>query len=337
VSETAATAATTPQTPALTLSEARVEHPVRRRGRGGKSILVALDGVSLNVPRGQWVALLGPNGSGKSTMLRLAATLERPTSGHVRVLGADLESGSDLRNPRARLGVAFQEPALDPLLTIRENLRLALALVGLRGAEAGERIERVCEQVGVADRLDDRVERLSGGLARRADLARAIAHEPDLLLLDEPTTGLDVQARRDFLDLLSAICEQTRATILMSTHLVEEADAAERIVLLDRGRIVGEGEPDAMRREMGAHVLRAPGAARSLLEETDVRIIGEGETLIAAGQSAALERAAAALTRGAHAFSYAPPTLEDVFLARTGRAISEDAPPAEAPAQEPIA
>jgi ABC-2 type transport system ATP-binding protein len=292
---------------------------------------VALAGVSLRVEVGAWLALLGPNGSGKSTLLRVLATLERPESGDVRVLGEAVAgggaSGASLRRARAKLGVVFQSPGLDPLLTVRENLLCQGALHGLDRGESDRRAGSLAPELGVADRLDDRVGRLSGGLARRVDLARALLGEPELLLLDEPTAGLDHASRADFLDTLERRREAARAggrplTIVMTTHLMDEADHADRVALIDRGRIVAEGAPSELRAALGGSVLVAPPALEEELRTAGLAVsIVRGEA-VGSGDGPAVERAANALVRRGCAFRVGPPTLGDVYLARTGRRLS---------------
>jgi len=289
-------------------------YPARR----GAPAVRALDDLSLAIGPGEHVALLGPNGAGKSTLLRLLTGLDRPTAGEVRVLGSAPERARD------RLGVVFQRPSLDPVLTIRENLALAAALYGV--ASPRDRLEEVAEQLEIADRLGSRVGTLSGGLARRADLARALAPAPDLLILDEPTTGLDHAARASFLAALDARrAERPALAILMSTHLMDEARRATRVALLDRGRLVAEGSPDELRASVGAaRLLHAPREARAALERAGLEISQTPGGLTGAGDAAQLELAAGELLRAGVSFEVAPPTLGDVYLRLTGRALAPE-------------
>lgn len=294
---------------------------VYRGGRGAPS-RIALDGLTLHVPRGCWLALLGPNGAGKSTAVRILATLDAPDEGSVSILGLDpRRSASTIR---ARIGVAFQSSALDPLLTIRENLRIHAALYAMpdRDAAIGEALARA----SLADRADDRVRTLSGGLARRADLARALLTGPDLLLIDEPTAGLDHEARARFLDDLDGARAGRSRSIVMSTHLMDEAERADLVALLDRGRLVALDSPAALRAALGPSVLRTGPEAKETLRAAGVEASCIGELLIASPEPEPAARAAEALVRAHIPFTFAPPTLGDVYLERTGRPLDDAGP-----------
>ncbi len=299
-----------------------VERTYAHRG----SRRTALAGVSLSIRPGEFAALLGPNGSGKSTLMRLAATLDSPTRGTVSVLGHDPAS-SGRKNARAGLGVVFQAPALDSLLTVRENLELQGALAGLDAKEAAERAFTVAQLMGIADRFRERAGRLSGGLLRRADLARALVTRPSLLLLDEPTTGLDHDARASFLGLLDQMRRaHPQLAIVMTTHLMDEAERADRVLMLCEGRVVADDTPKALREGMGDRVMRVSHEHATHLDGAGLDVRSDSEGAIATGSSADVERACAALIeRGVHV-SVGPPTLGEVYSALAGSSQNGDRP-----------
>jgi ABC-2 type transport system ATP-binding protein len=285
---------------------------------------VALDHVSLEVAPGAFVALLGPNGGGKSTLFRICATLLRPTSGTAAVFGADVmrEAGA----ARRKLGVVFQSPALDVRLTVRENLLHHGRLYGLGGPALRAGIDDALGRVGLTDRASDYVLSLSGGLRRRAEIAKVLLTRPALLLLDEPTTGLDPGARRDLWRDLSAIRANSGATIVLTTHLLDEAAASDRVVILDRGRIVVDGAPEALTRSVGGDVIRLQVADAATLAARITERFGAATTVV--DDEVRVER------EGAHTFvaalvdafpgeirsvQFGRPTLEDVFVHYTGR------------------
>lgn len=227
--------------------------------RTGQSVGVA--GVSIDLRPGELVALLGPNGSGKSTLIGMLATIDPPDAGQIiydagAITIAKGSSNTDRRRARTLLGIAFQAHILDPLLTVRENLHTAAALYSIDNP--GTRIADLLNSLRIADRADDRVGTLSGGLARRADLARVLIHAPRVLLLDEPTAGLDPDARRDLLATLDQHRHHGAASppaILMTTHLTDEADRADRVLILNRGEIIAEGTPAELRASLGERLL----------------------------------------------------------------------------------
>ncbi|MBC7835666.1 MAG: ABC transporter ATP-binding protein [Phycisphaerales bacterium] len=344
---------TTDAAPAIRLEGVTRTYAAKGKGAkgGGARARVALDSVSLSVPAGQRTALLGPNGSGKSTLLRILSTLDRADSGTVEVLGQMIGARSgdrELRRLRARLGVVFQAPALDKLLTVRENLLAQAALFGLSGRAATERVEGAAARLVITDRLGDRVATLSGGLVRRADLARALLHDPELLLLDEPTIGLDPRAREEFLETLEAVSSVTRGageqrggaaadggrmTILLSTHLMDEAQRCQRVVMLHEGRVVADDAPARLRRSLGGWVIRVQGAAEhsvsraiAILTEAGVQAERQASGVVLAPTSSVsgerLESAVVNLTRAGVPFEIGPPTLGDVFMARTGEELA---------------
>lgn len=297
-----------------------VTHSFRRR-RG--SPVTALAGVSLTLGEGEYAALLGPNGSGKSTLLRILCGMVRPDSGVARIFSFPPDSAEAAQ----RRGAVFQAPSLDPLLTVRENLRLQAALVNL--PDARTRITKIAESFGIASRLDDRCGSLSGGLQRRVDLARAMLSSPRLLLLDEPTAGLDPAARADFLDLIDRLRRDGGITILMSTHLFDEAQRASRVLLMHGGTLVRDGSPGALRAECGVRVIRAAIDAGPVLRSAGLSLEPPSSGQIVARQADddpdAIARAAHALAAAGIAFEVGPPTLADVYFKATGRLLEEAA------------
>ena len=201
----------------------------------------SLRGLSFSVASGDLFALLGPNGGGKTTLFKIISTLMAPTSGAVEVFGIDV--AREPAEARRRLGVVFQSAAVDPWLTVLENLRHHGYLYGLSGAPLARSIERALERFGLTPRADDRVGTLSGGLRRRVELAKVLLPEPPLLVLDEPSSGLDPTARRELLQELRRLCEDAGTTIVLTTHLIEEAAVADRVGILHEGQLVAIGAP----------------------------------------------------------------------------------------------
>ena len=308
-----------------------VERVSRRFARRRQPDLQALEALTLRIESGQWVALLGPNGSGKSTLLRMLAGLDRPDEGHLTVL----QEAPQSRSVAARRGVVSQQASLDSLLSVRENLATQAALFGIDGRDRSVRIDECAARLGVSDRLDDRVGTLSGGLARRVDLARALVQRPTVLLLDEPTTGLDHQSRMGFLDAIESLRSDSM-TIVMTTHLMDEAERADRVAMLDRGKLVADDAPDEIRQALAGRVVRctvrtdeARCKATSILQGLDVREEGpHGIYAVIPGDDPELaERVASDLARSGVSFQFGPPTLADAYLALTGRALHEDSRP----------
>lgn len=213
----------------------------------------SLRGLSFSVGTGDVFALLGPNGGGKSTLFKIICTLLRPTSGTVDVFGVD--AVRDPARARRHLGVVFQHPAVDPWLTVVENLRTHAHLYGLHGAALPRVIERALERFGLTPRAHERVATLSGGLRRRVELAKALLTEPPLVILDEPSAGLDPVARRDLLQELTRLRDDAGTTIVLTTHLMDEAAVCDRVGILHEGQLVAIGAPDALTAAVGGDVL----------------------------------------------------------------------------------
>jgi len=282
----------------------------------------ALDALDLAVPRGAMVGLLGPNGAGKTTAMLLLATLLSPTRGGGRVFGHDVVR--ERAAVRRRLGLLFQETSVDGLLTCEENLLFAARLAGLGGRLARAAVADTIERIGLGPRARRPARELSGGWRRMLDIARATLHQPDLLILDEPTVGLDPEHRDAIWSLLDAQRRVHGTTVLFSTHYLAEAEPADRVLLLAQGKVVAEDAPGALRAELGegiaeiegpgaerlARALRGLGATRIVLRTGRgyrVGIAGEREPVVElAGKAPGIER-----------FALRPTSLEDVYFART--------------------
>ncbi|MHB0777144.1 ABC transporter ATP-binding protein [Halomonas sp. WWR20] len=232
--------------------------------------LQALEKVSLSVARGEFVALLGLNGAGKSTLFQLMTGLFVPDAGHIWIGGHDMRRHA--RQALASLGVVFQQPTLDLDLTVRANLRFHARLHGM-GTQAGKRIDAELERVGLAERAGDAVRTLSGGNRRKVELARALMHEPALLLMDEPTVGLDPASRRTLLDYVHELCVGRGLGVLWATHLVDEVEDADRVIVLHKGRCIAASTPtdlceQAGRTHLGEAFLALTGEPSLAREDT---------------------------------------------------------------------
>ena len=307
----------------------------RSGGRRGREVR-ALAGLDLAAAPGTVLGLLGPNGAGKSTTVKILATLSRPDSGSARVAGHDVTR--DPAAVRRAIGYVAQRPVTDPMGTGRENLVLAGRLQGLCARAARSRADELLERFGVAHAADRLVKTWSGGMARKLDVAVGLVHRPQVLFLDEPTTGLDPEARTAMWAEIERMAAGDGMTILLTTHYLDEADRlADRVVIVDAGRVVTSGTPDALKDELhgdgitveledGAAAQAAARAAAAVPGVVDVTADGRtlraraeaGATalpaLLAALDAAGLDVRAAGLSR---------PTLDDVYLARTGRSLEE--------------
>ena len=214
---------------------------------------VALAGISFAVGAGEIFGLLGPNGGGKTTLFRILSTLLTPASGQARIFGIDV--AAEPLEIRRRIGVVFQHQSLDRRLTVQENLECQGRLYGLTGASLQKRIADSLARTKLTDRRSDKVDTLSGGLRRRAELAKGLLHQPQLLLLDEPSTGVDPAVRLDFWEHLQRLRTESGTTILLTTHLLEEADKCDRLAILDRGSIVAAGTPAELKQRIGGDVI----------------------------------------------------------------------------------
>jgi ABC-2 type transport system ATP-binding protein len=289
----------------------------------------ALAGLTFSVRQGEIFGLLGPNGGGKSTLFRILATLLPPSEGTARVLGHDV-----VREPhavRSRIGVVFQHASLDGKLTVEENLRHHGHLYGMRGAALAARMTMLLERFGLAERRTELVERLSGGLARRVELAKGLLPSPALLLLDEPSTGLDPGARRDLMAYLRRLRDEDGVTVVITTHHLDEAERCDRVAVVDRGRLVALDTPAALTAQVGGDVvvvqtsdvdgLRDKVRARFGFEPARV----DGTLRIEHARGHELVRELVdAFPDDVQAIRFGRPTLEDVFVRMTGRRLSAD-------------
>jgi ABC-2 type transport system ATP-binding protein len=286
--------------------------------------------VSFEVAPGEIFGFLGPNGGGKTTLFRILATLARPDRGEVQVFGADLMRAAAA--VRRGLGVVFQSPSLDLQLTVAENLTHHGHLYGLQGKELAGRIGAALERFGLADRREQRALELSGGLRRRAEIAKALLHRPRLLLLDEPSTGLDPLARRE----LWSTLEELRGggvTVLLTTHFMEEGDRCDRLALIDRGTVVAEGAPGALKEGIGGDVITLTGPEPEALAhdlaarwpELGAEVRDGAVRLERERAHEMVARLVEALPGRVQSVTVARPTLEDVFLHRTGRRLEDEA------------
>lgn len=286
--------------------------------------LVALDDFTMHLNRREIVGLLGPNGSGKSTLLRLISTMVRAQTGRVEVCGFD--AAKHAQAVRSRIGVVFQTATLDKLLTIEENLLACGSFYGISGRTLHERVRSAMQQLGIDDRRDELGKTLSGGLQRRAEIARALLHEPQLLILDEPTTGLDPVAREDFWTAIEGLREKKSTAIVVSTHLFEEAERCDSLILLDKGLRVAEGTPEELKSMIGGQVIelkaRDAVAALEVLKqhfEIAMRIV-DGVIWVEADEAHRLiPRLVDALPGEVLSIGLHEPTLADVFRKVTNR------------------
>ena len=283
----------------------------------------ALDNVSFDVSCGEIFGLLGPNGSGKTTLFRILSTLMPIMSGTVRILGHDL--ATEVKAIRNLLGVVFQHPGLDAKLTVVENLRHHGHLYGLAGKTLRHRISELLERFEVSDRATDRVEVLSGGLQRRVEIAKALLHSPRVLLLDEPTSGLDVAVRRQLSEYLGMLAETEDILVLLTTHLLDDAEVCNRVGILDAGKLVALGEPDELKTQVGGDVILIESADCETLGTAIAERFGVSTVLTDSQLRIECKRGhefvrdvVAAFPDEIQSVRFGKPTLADVFVKLTG-------------------
>jgi ABC-2 type transport system ATP-binding protein len=300
----------------------------------------ALNGVSFDVHPAELFGLLGPNGSGKTTLFRILSTLMVPTSGSATIAGFDaVHRPGSLRR---HIGVVFQAQSVDLKLTAYENLWHQGHLYGLRGPDLKARIKEILTRVGLLDRSADRVETFSGGMQRRIELAKGLLHHPEVLLLDEPTTGLDPGARHDLWQYLQTLRDQERVSVIVTTHLMEEADRCDRLAILNEGHLVALGTPEALTREIGGDVIlleaRDPQALADRIRakfQVDATVMDNQVRLEIENGHRFVPDVVEAFPGEIQSLSVSKPTLEDVFIHRTGhRFWNEEAEPAPEPGKK---
>lgn len=303
-----------PNAAAIDVRHLRVTYPARRKQPARE----AVRGLDVAIQPSQFVALLGPNGSGKSSFMRAICGLV-PFEGEIAVHGE-----TPIEKIRQSLGVVLQNASLDPQMTVRENLRDLAALHGIPPEAVAERIEQELTHAGLTEHANVYVKRLSGGLKRRVDLVRALMHDPSVLLLDEPTVGLDPPSRKAFLDALDKRRSQRELTVLLSTHLTDEADRSDRVLFMHEGQLVADDSPEALRHSLGARRL-------TVLSANQPNHVGSEWTRTAEGWSTAIDdetsnvgQLCSAIASDGLAFTVAPPTLGDAFESLTGTTLRSE-------------
>jgi ABC-2 type transport system ATP-binding protein len=284
----------------------------------------ALRDVEFTIARGEIFGFLGPNGGGKSTLFRLLSTLVPIQSGSARILNCNLRG--ETQALRRKIGVVFQSPSLDGKLTVTENLTIHGNLYGMRGARLKDRTNAMLARLEVSDRAADLAETLSGGLRRRVELAKALLHEPEVLLLDEPSTGLDPAARREFFNLLAHLRDSDGVTVVLTTHYMEEAERCDRIGILDQGVLVAIAPPGELKQRVGGDVMVISAPAPEALAQKIARQFQVSTTLVDGTIRIERPRGQELVARLIDEFggeiesvTFGRPTLEDVFVHLTGR------------------
>ena len=300
----------------------------------------ALNGVSFDVRPAELFGLLGPNGSGKTTLFRILSTLMIPTGGRALVMGFD--AALDPASLRRQIGVVFQAQSVDPKLTAYENLWHQGHLYGLRGSALKTRVHEILARVGLADRAKERVETFSGGMQRRIELAKGLLHHPAVLLLDEPTTGLDPGARRDLWQYLQILRDEEHVSVLVTTHLMEEAERCDRLAIMNEGNLVALGTPAELKSEIGGDVILLDAARDAGVLAEHIRAQFHVTTTVL-GNQVRIEQEAGhrfvpdvveAFPGEIQAISVSKPALEDVFIHRTGHKFWSEANESDPTASE---
>jgi ABC-2 type transport system ATP-binding protein len=285
--------------------------------------LTAVNGITFSVKQGEIFGLLGPNGAGKTTTLMMLSSLLPPTAGSASVNGYDVRTQAP--HVRESIGMVFQDPSSDPVLTAYENLKLHALLYDVPLNMIDRKIDEVLSLVDLDKRKNDIVKTFSGGMQRRVELAKGLMHRPNVLLLDEPTTGLDPGARRDLWLYLSELREQEKVSIIVTTHLMEEAERCDRLAILNLGEIVGLGTPAELRSEIGGDVVMLEATDPAALAQRIQERFKIATTVLDSRVRLEIKDGLKFVTTVAEAFpgaiqsvSISKPTLDDVFISRTG-------------------
>ena len=301
----------------------RIDSLSKRYGR-----TMALDGISFDVRNSEVFALLGPNGAGKTTLLHILCTILRPDSGTALVGGFDVVRQS--LAARRRLGIVFQEPSLDDRLTVRENLELHGLVFGVPRALRRQRIDEMLALVELADWADKPARRLSSGMKRRLEIARALIHDSEILLFDEPTAGLDAQSRERIWSYVRRLREERTITVLVTTHYIEEVEGCDRVCIVDQGKVLALDTPEALKRDYGRQVLRivpkSDDDREEILNRYAEHLAGEaGESILLSSNDAFVEAVLAEYGARIRSLSIDVPSLETVFLSLTGSELRDQA------------
>ena len=323
-------------TPVATL---RSVHPGREDRRMPPSVQVsnltrrfgeitAVDGVSFEVGEAEIFGFLGPNGAGKTTTISMLCTLLTPSDGEARIGGYEIRE--DPSAVRREIGIVFQDSTVDERLTARENLVFHGELFGMPRAEIRPRAEELMERVGLADRADDAVLTFSGGMRRRLEVARGLMHWPSVLFLDEPTVGLDPQTRRSLWDYVRSLRDTEGVTVFLTTHYMDEAEACDRVAIMDYGKIIALDTPEHLKALLGGDVVSVSGADNEALAqevresfEVEPRIENEAVEFNVERGGDFIPILLARLTTPVESVGIRAPTLEDVFVSLTGHQIRD--------------
>ena len=295
-------------------------YPARKRSKEYN----ALKGVDLSVKKGDIFGFLGPNGSGKTTLFKILSTLITPTSGRAEAFGFDISKQK--LDVRKKIGVVFQFPSLDRKLTVEENLYYQGHLYGLNGSALTERIGELLIKFQLEEKRDKFVETLSGGQKRRVEIAKGLMHRPELLIMDEPSTGLDIRARRSMWNILEKLKNEDGVTVLLTTHLMNEAEQCDHIVIMDNGKVEVNGKPEELKKSIGADIITVStddpeSFIRSYSNKyEDKPLVVNGKVRIEkANGHRFVPQIVDSFPDEVTGVTFGRPTLEDVFIQKTGR------------------